>query len=460
MLVGTAEDEIQKTSLVQTKASMSLIKLAGFDSVRITFFWGPGETKPTALDSKLLANVQTAARLTGIHLFLSVTNVGNRTTPLTDTARNEFAQYTAAIARSFPLFRDIVVGNEPNINRFWLPQFNLDGSDAAAPAYLALLARTYDALKDVSPKINVIGGALSPRGGDNPQASRPTHSPTQFLLDLGQAYRESGRTTPIMDELAIHPYQDNSSQPPTATHPNTKTIAISDYPKLVSLLGQAFDGTAQPGSTLPLVYAEYGVETTIPAAKRNKYTGTEPATIHPVNVATQGEYYRQAIQIAFCQPNVRAFLVFHAFDESALPRWQSGVFYADRTPKPSLGTFRQAASESRRGVVAHCDGLQLSVKATLVAPAAAALARAKRASLSLRCDLDCNYVARVERVPSGKLVQLARGRAVGGLQTRISFRRGLLPGRYRFAVRTVAAVNPGRPADQFSKPFLIRTAAQ
>src|SRR5204862_2151538 len=142
---------------------------------------------------------------------------------------------------------------------------------------------------------------------------------TQFLLDLGQAYRESGRTTPIMDELAIHPYQDNSSQPPTATHPNTKTIAISDYPKLVSLLGQAFDGTAQPGSTLPLVYAEYGVETAIPAAKRSKYTGTEPQTIHPVKAATQGVYYRQAIQIAFCQPNVRAFLVFHAFDESALP---------------------------------------------------------------------------------------------------------------------------------------------
>ena len=455
MLVGAAEDELQKRSLVEAKANMTLTRLAGFDSVRVTVFWGPGQTKPTAADRALLANVQTAARLAGMRVFLSVTNVGSRFTPLTDTARAEFAQYAATLARTFPLFRDIVVGNEPNINRFWMPQFNLDGSNAAAPAYLALLAETYDALKRVSPRITVIGGALSPRGGDNPAATRPTHSPTKFLLDMGQAYRESGRTVRVMDQLAIHPYQDNSSQPPTARHPNTKTISISDYPKLVAILGEAFDGTAQPGSTLPLVYAEYGVESIIPAAKAKAYTGREPQTVKPVAEATQADYYRQAIGIAFCQPNVRAILIFHSFDEANLDRWQSGVYYADRTPKSSLKAVRAAADESRRGVIARCEGMQLPVKATLSVPPVATLRRAKRLTVTLRCDIDCNYVARVERSPGGAVLQLARGRAVGGRQTKVGFRARLEPGRYRVTVQAVAAVNPGRVAVSASKPFRI-----
>ena len=41
----------------------------------------------------------------------------------------------------------MIVGNEPNLNLFWLPQFGADGGDAAAAGYEALLADTYDALK-------------------------------------------------------------------------------------------------------------------------------------------------------------------------------------------------------------------------------------------------------------------------------------------------------------------------
>ena len=53
----------------------------------------------------------------------------------------------SVLVQRFPYVDDVIIGNEPNLNRFWLPQFNPDGSDAAAPAYLALLARGYDAIK-------------------------------------------------------------------------------------------------------------------------------------------------------------------------------------------------------------------------------------------------------------------------------------------------------------------------
>src|SRR5438874_158291 len=163
------------------------------------------------------------------------------------------------------------VGDEPNLNLFWMPQFGPGGVDRAARSYELLLAKTYDTLKSVSPDINVIGGALSPRGQDKPHAARQTHSPMTFIADLGAAYRATHRKRPIMDMFAIHPYLIPSRVPPTLTHPNTTTIGIADYQKLVKLLTHAFARTAQPGATLPIVYDEFGYQSIIPAQKRSLY---------------------------------------------------------------------------------------------------------------------------------------------------------------------------------------------
>jgi hypothetical protein len=91
----------------------------------------------------------------------------------------------------------------------------------------------------VAPQIRVIGGALSPRGSDRARGIRPTHSPTAFIQDLGNAYRRSGRSRPLMDVFAIHPYPESSKLPPTFAHPNSTSISIADYGKLVQLLAAA-----------------------------------------------------------------------------------------------------------------------------------------------------------------------------------------------------------------------------
>jgi hypothetical protein len=329
---------------------MDLLVRAGFNAVRVTQVWTPGETKPSVADQRILRNVVQAARLDGVQVLLTVMNFGNRTTPLTEQARGEFAAYAAALASALPQVRYFVIGNEPNINRYWLPQFSSDGTDAAAPAYEALLARAYDALKAVSAKIVVLGGALSPRGGDDPDSIRPTHSPTAFLTDLGAAYRASGRTRPVMDGLALHPYEDNSSVAPIdGVHPNSTTIALADYDKLVALLGSVFDGTAQRGSTLPIYYDEFGVEAQIPAAKASLYTGREPVTVKPVPEAVQGAYYRQAVELAFCQPNVRGLFLFHAIDERDL---NAGSRVCSTSTGRRGRIFARCAGRSRRPIAA------------------------------------------------------------------------------------------------------------
>src|SRR5918911_1310404 len=357
MTIGATEDIVKQPDLVAAKAQMDLLKLAGLKAVRPTQEWAPGQTAPSGPDFDELKNAVTAAQLDGVRVVLSVTNHGSRTTPLSDQDQADFATYAANVARALPYVHEFVVGNEPNLNRYWLPQFGLDGSDVAAPAYESLLAKTYDALKAVSPKLTVLGGAVSPRGIDRPNTGRDTHSPTAFITDMGAAYRASGRTTPIMDEFAFHPYGDNSSQPPDFQHPTSTSIGLGDYGKLVALLGAAFDGTAQLGSTLPIVYDEYGVETQIPQAKARFYDGREPTTTKPTDPGTQGTYYAQAIALAFCQPNVRGLFLFHSVDETDLDRWQSGLYYADGTPKTSLAPTGAAALALRGGLSHPLSGL-------------------------------------------------------------------------------------------------------
>jgi hypothetical protein len=333
LLVGAAEDAGKEPDLAMAKTKMDLAKLAGLDAIRLTAQWKPGETAPLPDDLVALQNAVDAADLDGITVFLSVYPTGSSVTPLTAAARAQFVAFAVSLAQSFPTVHRFIVGNEPNLNRFWMPQYSPSGADAAAPAYEAMLAQTYDALKAVSSSVVVIGGALSPRGNDSVVSKK--HSPTTFLTDMGKAYRASDRTRPIMDAFALHPYEDNSSLPPTFAHPKSTTISLADYPKLVALLGKAFDGTAQAGSTLPIYYDEFGVQTAIPAAEAGDYVGAEPPSTKPVTEATQAEYYDEALALAACQPTVAGLLLFHVSDEPDLARWQSGLFYADDAPKAS-----------------------------------------------------------------------------------------------------------------------------
>lgn len=435
LVIGATEDAVRAATPTQAKAQMDLLRLAGFRAVRISDIWSPGLTSPTAPDLEQLRWVTAAARLDGIEIYATITNATAKTAPLTEQDQADFAAYAAAFVRAEPAIRHVIVGNEPNLNLYWLPQFDESGGDAAATAYESLLARTYDAVKAVDPRVEVIGGAVSPRGNDQPHGSRLTHSPTTFIPDLGAAYRASGRTTPIMDALAFHPYEDNSSLPPATTlHPKSTTVSIGDYGKLVALLGQAFDGTAQRGSTLPIVYDEFGVQSQIPPAKASLYTGTEQTALtRPVTEATQTLYYRQAVQLVFCEPTVEAFFVFHTVDETDLGRWQSGLYYPDGTPKTSLAPTRLAFQEARRGVVARCPGMRLAVQAT---------ARQVGRAFALGCDLDCTYVAQLWRLP-GHLLATRRGRAVGGTAARLALAAPHAPGRYRLRVSATAAVNRG-----------------
>jgi len=354
LAIGALEDGVKWSDPKLADEKVAFATRANFNALDITTAWAPGQTQPDPGELALLRGVADATNKADIQLLITVYAARPRSAPMTPEQQDQYAQFMASLARSLPSVDGYAIWNEPNLNSFWLYQFDESGNDIAATAYEALLAKTYDALKAVNPKLKVYGGNLAPRGFDDADSPRPTHSPTQFIKDLGTAYRQSGRTKPIMDVFALHPYQTRSSIPPGEPHTG-KSLGFGDYDKLVSLLGTAFDGTAQPGSKLAIAYTEYGVQSIIPPSAQEPYTNLQsPLGKDAVSEATQAEYYRQAFELAACQENVIAVYIFHLFDEADLNRWQSGPYYTDTNAKSSRDGIADAAKKARDGKLADC----------------------------------------------------------------------------------------------------------
>lgn len=342
LLVGAVEDAAKWDPPL---ASMERARGAGFGVIVLSAVWTAPERAPGAGQIAQLRRAVVAAEATRIVPIVAVYSFA-RSTPLTAAGRLEFVAYASALLRSLPTLRYMSIGNEPNSGVFWMPQFSRSGADVAASSYYALLAQAYRALKAIEPRLTVIGGSLASRGSDRPGVGMPSHSPVAFIEALGRAFRASHARRLPMDIFSLHPYPANSSIPPTVVHKNSTTIGIADYPRLVSLLSRAF------GAPPPIIYGEYGINTVIPVDKRRFYEGHRPPSIDPVSATTQAEYYVEAIKLAACQPLVRMLLFFHVTDEPRLTGLQSGVFYADNTPKRSLAAVARWARRAQSRQVA------------------------------------------------------------------------------------------------------------
>ena len=100
---------------------------------------------------------------------------------------------------------------------------------------------------------------------------------------------------------------------------------------------------------MPVLYASSASRRAVPAGKASLYEGKEVA--EPVDETTQAKYYADAIDVAACQKNVEALLLFHSHDEPNLAGFQSGVYYVDGSPKASLEPVPEGDPGRRRGLL-------------------------------------------------------------------------------------------------------------
>jgi hypothetical protein len=476
--VGVTEDAGKG---VDGSAFFATLADVGLKVNRVSVNWDPSQ--PTTIPGQLdIAAWLPQAQTSGTRVVFAVAPLRARDLTASKAAPTQFAAFVAQLATTFPTVKDYVIGNEPNQPRFWLPQFASNSKPLSAAAYLPVLAGSYDALKAVDPTINVIGVGLSPRGNDQPFArSNASRSPVRFLRDLGAAYRKSKRTKPLMDELAFHPYPSRNDDSPDVGYvwPNA---GLSNLDRVKQAVWDAFHGTAQPtvvesGKSftrpLKLDLDEVGWQVAIPTELAPLYHGTESRGLVPVDEDTQAEYYTDAIDSAACDPSVRLLSFFHLTDELDLDRWQSGLLRADGSQRPSYTAVKDALADGggtchgtttrwrhSAGVVSataawgNLKKPKSATKRTWSFPAAAAEGADFRAGIF---KAGPSKAVLAKRLATGrpKALRAAKG-TINAKRRVVYFPAGKLkPGKYVFAIRMTATMNPQRTTVFVSRAFKV-----
>jgi hypothetical protein len=489
--VGAADDHAKASPEIAGRF-YDAMKDVGLTENRITLVWD--STHPTAIpEQNGLAHAIEDATGDGVRVTLALYPSRARAITSSPRAPGEFAAWTAIVARAFPQVKDIIVGNEPNKDRFWQPQFNPNRTAAACAAYEPVLAASYDALKAVSRSITVIGVGLGPRGTDNPLApGNRSISPVRCIRDIGRVYRKSKRTKPIMDQVSYHPHPAQSTDKLETGYP-WPNAGIPNLARIKQAVWDAFHGTGQPtfeeagmpygpARTLKLRLNEVGWQVAIPPSSRSAYFGKE--SVVTTDDGTQAAIYGNLIPLMACDPSVESVLFFNLVDEANLDRWQSGLMRADWTKRPSYAIVKGsiAAGQTRcagrrvawrhefRPVGVHLGFLggsrrrserntfwsfvAGSEEGTLYNAGLFRVPRPGRVAPSLRAQISRSL--RTGRVKGAVLK--STGKLTGGWDKVIQFRpKRLRPGFYVYAARVVAEMNLARKATFVGLPFAVGT---
>ena len=368
MFVGAREDGLKW----RTATTAAVARDLGLGAMGITLSWQPGQTDLAAADVLALNGAIVGAA--GMRVVVAVFGDAPQA-PIDATWREQYCAYVGRLITRFPQVNDVVIWNEPNLSGYWRPQYQNDGTSEAPVRYTELLARCYDVLHGLRDSINVVAPATSLWGNDNPNGfSNVSHSPTAFIREMGLTYRRSGRTQPLFDTLGHHPYPARSDERPWSAHPQESIVSIGDLDRLVRVLHEAFDGTAQPqpDNGLPIWYLETGYQTQIDSEKAGLYTGFEtwpgslpdrvsspPPPAKPPDLSPapdQATQLADSIRLTYCQPYVSAVFNFLIRDERDLGGWQSGLLWTDGSSKDSYAPFRDVVREVNEGRV-NCKEL-------------------------------------------------------------------------------------------------------
>ena len=445
-------------------AFFAVMNDVGLKEVRITVQWDPDD--PTTIDNELyLESMLPVATLRGIRVVFSVQPLKARSVTATPNGSQQFAAFAAQLATRFPTVKDFIIGNEPNLSRFWAPQYSANGRSASPAANHDLLARSYDALKAVSPTINVIGLGLSPRGNDMPRAAgNIAHSPVKFLNGLGKAHRASRRSQPLMDMLAFHPYPKRDVDPLAKGYP-WPNAGVPNLGRIKQAFYDAFHGTAQRTfeQGLKMKLDEVGWQVGVVPGAESAYFGTE--SIQPTSEALQAAIYAALLREVACDPSVEAVLFFGLQDEPNLDRWQSGLMRADGTPRASFDAVKGELAQTGGRCTGRMQTWRHSMRLEGVSATFQRLgrlpSRANSWSLVARAEEDALFDAGIYRFNGrrGARVLARAGQLEGhkGRLVRLPSRR-LRPGRYVFSIRFRAAMNPARQQRLTGRPFTIYRA--
>jgi len=456
-----------------------------YTDLRMTVQWN--EATPTVIPFQ--ENIQAAvdcALLNNVRPILALYPQHPAAIGSSDAAQQSFAAFVALVGQAFPQVTNFIVGNEPNVNRFWQPQY-AGGQDAAGKDFEHTLAYSYDALKVARPDAVVWGPAISSRGNDNAgAASNPSHSPVWFIKYMGDAYRASGRTKPIMDEFNMHPYPPVQDTDPFSKPFQWPQAGAANLNRVKQALWDAFNGTGQP---VPAEQSGGAITTFTPASgalpldldevgKQSVVTGHEGAyTDPPENVAAisedqQSKDHVELMEIAACDPDVKSLLFFPLIDEADVNQgFQSGNLFADFTHKRSYDGVKAKIASAQGQCQGGVQGVPQSWSHTTQVVGAQGIFGGPGTGVgskvgdkpgnvgviwtSFTVSEDASYTATLQKVGGGTVATLT-GLAKAYYKPGLKFPGlKLAAGQYQLVVVLKAATNPQRTTTLTSNTFNV-----
>jgi hypothetical protein len=370
-----------------------------------------------------------------------------------------FGAWLGSLADAYPGVRTYIVGNEPNLNTFWRPQGDGAGTILSAAAFGPFLAAGYDALKPRG--VTVLGVGLSPRGELDPDRAGKT-APVAWLKALGEWYRGSGRTSPLMDGFSFHPYPNPSDfTVPLSFAYGWPNASVQELARIKQALADAFDGTGQPRVKLFLDEVGWQVDT----SARSEYEGSE--NVRVTSEQGQAQIYGDLVRFVACDADVAQLNFFGFHDERSRAGWQAGTHWAGGAPRASADAVKTAIGQG-------CgSGLRTWSPATGVVGAAAEFAEAGKShsakksvwALNPTAEEQFEYAAGV--FPAGtsaaaaarELAAAEQRVGKAGFSPRAEVRVKLEDGSYVLAVRLAAWANSDRVTTLVSDPFTVGAGA-
>jgi hypothetical protein len=246
---------------------------------------------------------------------------------------------------ALPAVDIFTIWNEPNHPGFLAPQWTTENGHLvphSADIYRAMVRAAYPAIKAVAPNARVLIGATSSGGATQPGHSGVT--PMKFLRRFAcvdDRWRPittgscAGFTTIPGDGWSHHPYSLRTL--PDAIPHDPDKLPVANTASLLGALHRLVVAGRLAPANQDLYMTEYGYETSPP----------DPQAVF--GPGRQAQLLSWAEFIATRSPRVRMWPQFQLIDRPGDPAgptmrafgdWQSGLYYADWSPKPAAATYR------------------------------------------------------------------------------------------------------------------------
>lgn len=362
-------------------ATLDDLQGLGADWVRVTAGWSviapdPASTRRPEFDARdpdaypvgawrALDRLARMARARGLRLNVDIAFFAPRWAVARDAADPQrqrdgidafaFADFAEAVARRYPSAAAFTVWNEPNHPVFLLPQWRRAGGSwqAASPdVYRAMVRAAVPRIRSAAPRSRVLIGATSSVGSPAGDDRDDRMAPLTFLRALACV---DARLRPLRtpscehfeplpgDGWSHHPYSLELA--PWQRDPHPENVRMGDLARMSSTL-DALHRAGRTRRRLGLYLTESGYQT------------NPPDPTWEVGTGDQARWLPEGERVARADPLVRSVAQFLVRDlperpgATATQRWrdyQSGLRFADGSPKPSHESFRLALVARRAG---------------------------------------------------------------------------------------------------------------